>query len=83
MAQIQFSLMNKKDWTSITLANPPPPPHLPTSDKISFLSRYAYAHLLFLIVYFYGGVRGEGGHKIGLISRGRHKCMIPYSFLFF
>ena len=34
MAQIQFSLIIKKDWTSRTLANPPPS----TSNKISFLS---------------------------------------------
>ena len=32
MAQIQFSLMKKKDWTSRTLAKLPPP----TSDNISF-----------------------------------------------
>ena len=32
MTQNQFSLI-KKDWTSRTLVNPPPP----TSDKISFL----------------------------------------------
>ena len=34
MAQIQFSLIKKKkDWTSGTLANRPPPP----SDNLSFL----------------------------------------------
>ena len=37
MAQIQFSLIIKKGWTSGTLAYPPTPAHSPTSDNISFL----------------------------------------------